>query len=961
MQKNVVDFNDIFNELKAANLNPTVLRKPADSLTIFGVVADSRKITPGLGFCALQGSNYDGHDFLTETNQDVSLAIIERTDLPSESLSGSAIIRVSSARAAWSQLASFFCKHPANKLSVIGITGTNGKTSTTWMIRSLLDGATIPCASIGTLGIHVGSQHFDTNHTTPDPDVLYPALANFVDMGIKIVVMEVSSHSLVQGKVWPIRFAGAGFTSFSQDHLDFHKNMDDYLAAKLSLFEKFLAPGSPAFFHASLVANEKVGQLLRTHSSFQTYGPPSMRPNYAVSSFINRLLGTTRVVLEKGLERSAFQIPMIGEVFAENLALAALLSCEVMKIPLETLETAAKQQGLAPVPGRLELVKDPARPWRPLVYVDYAHTPDALEKSLLTLTDGKEKPALVFGCGGDRDKSKRPIMGHIAARLASKIFVTNDNPRTEEPSKIIDDIAKGLGAAGVMNVLPSDRVRIIEDRKIAIHQAVANHHARDTLLIAGKGHENYQIIGEKRLPFSDQQEALDALSTARLWLVFGAGISGFAAAEHLIRYGDKVLISDDRPISIPTALENCVRLVALDDVKWQSISAVLASPGIPKDHIVYRRAADHGRPVISEIDLGLDGFPGKILAVTGTNGKSTTVAMTEYLGRESGVALRACGNIGLPPSALNLRSAGSDFGIVLEISSYQLEGSYPWPADAAVITSFSYDHLARHKTMQEYFRTKWLITKWLKPGAPLIISTEVAKFALAEGVRWPNTRTIVVGTDASSLGLPVVFEPIDMGGDCCRIDGLSFDFKDFGILGFHNQCNAIFSALMIQSLSNQPISKSFDRLREFSGLPFRCQLIFENQHIRVINDSKSTNLESTLSALTMTNRPTILLMGGQGKGESYAGLASGKDKIRTLITFGASARQIAAEASAFIHQIEAFEKMGDAVLRALHLARDNKVDILFSPGCASFDEFKNFEARGEAFNQLVQIEFKDFL
>jgi|694.fasta_scaffold84691_2 UDP-N-acetylmuramoylalanine--D-glutamate ligase len=961
MQKSGVDFSVILDELKAANLDPTVLRHPAGQLDIKGVVADSRKLAPGLAFCALRGSHHDGHSFLiSSTNPSLGLAIIERADLATETLGGLAIIRVNSARAAWAQLASFFCNHPSKKISVIGITGTNGKTSTTWMVRSLLDAMSTPCASIGTLGIHTPWGQIETTHTTPDPDVLYPALAEFCERGIKVVVMEVSSHSLVQGKVWPIEFSGAGFTSFSQDHLDFHKDMDDYLDAKLLLFKNFLKIGSPAFFHVSLMSYEKVKGLVNKANNFKTYGPASLRPNVAVSSTMNRLLGTTRVQIESGEDRANLEIPMIGEVFAENFALAAILASDALRTPLARLADAVKNQGLAPVPGRLELVKIRELPWRPLVYVDYAHTPDALEKSILSLSSNTIKPAVVFGCGGDRDRSKRPLMGNIASRLASKVFITSDNPRTEDPQKILSDIAAGAGLDAANDSLLAQRIRVIPDRKSSIAQAVAELHGRDTLLIAGKGHENYQILGTKKLPFSDKDAAIAGLSTPRVWLVFGAGVSGFAAAEHLNRFGDKVLISDDRPIVLPGDLKNSATIIPPDKINWGDISAVVISPGVPPSHKICREAAQHGRPVISEIDLGLDGFPGKILAVTGTNGKSTTVAMTEFLGHELGLSLKACGNIGLPPTALNLRLSGHEDAIAIEISSYQLEGSQSWPSDAAAITSFSFDHLARHKTMDEYFRTKWLITQWLKPGAPLIISPDVAQFAVKIGATWPKARIIVVGTNASGLQLPVAFEAIDIKDGCCEIGGVRFDFSDFGILGLHNQCNAIFAGLMVQALSSRPLATFFQMLRQFPGLPFRCQGIFANQHLRVINDSKSTNLESTLSALTLAAKPAILLMGGQGKGESYAGLGVAKDKIHSLITFGASAHKIAADTSPFL-LAEVFEKMQPAVLHALHKARDNKVDVLFSPGCASFDEFKNFEERGEIFNQLVRLEFKDFV
>lgn len=960
MGKSRVDFSDIFEELRASNLEPIVLRRPARQLSMVGVLADSRKIEAGQIYCAIRGEHHDGHDFLGDPSQQIDLAIIERQDIRPEDIAADGIIHVTSTRAAWAQLSSFFCGHPAAKLIMMGVTGTNGKTSSTWMIRSIVEALSIPCATIGTLGIQTPKGLIETTHTTPDPDILYPTLQNLVEQGVKAVAMEVSSHSLAQGKVWPIRFGGAGFTSFSQDHLDFHKTMEAYLDAKLLLFEKFLLPGAPALFHAKLLENRKIEALWGASKTFKTYGIGLPKGDYAVAPVTNSLLGMTSVTIKDKFGHNQFEIPMIGDVFSENFALAVSLTSEVLNIPLAKIADSLKGRVLSAVPGRLELVRDPKLPWRPLVYVDYAHTPDALEKALKSLTRQGSRLSVIFGCGGDRDKSKRPLMGQIAAALADNVYVTSDNPRTEDPAKIIDDILMGTQPRSVAVASGGVNLCVIPERKRAIVAALGGRGGSDTVLIAGKGHENYQIIGKSKHPFSDSAVALEALRKPRLWLVFGGGVSGFAAAEHLVTFGEKVIMSDDRAVQLPPALKDAVTWRSLDQMPWDDISTIVVSPGVPPSHTVYKKAVESKTRVISEIDLGLDCFKGKILAVSGTNGKSTTVAMTEFLGLKLGRPIKACGNIGLPPSALNLRVAPTDQSIALEISSYQLEGSQTWAADAACITSFSQDHLARHNTMDAYFRTKWRLAEWVKPGSPFIISTDVARFAIGAKVPWPKAHIVIVGPGSSSLPVPAPFEAIDIAGGFCEISGQRFNLQDFGIQGLHNQSNAIFAALMVQSLSNRPLIDCFQSLTQFKGLPFRCQTAFQNKHVRVINDSKSTNLESTLSALTLLERPAILLMGGQGKGEPYGGLSAAKDKIHKLITFGASASQISRDVSSFLPS-EIFDKMEAAVLHALRLARDNRVDVVFSPGCASFDEFKNFEHRGETFDRIVNKTFKDFI
>lgn len=955
MTKSAVDFKDIIQELDLAGLSPELLRSPKQDPLLTGVVADSRKIEPGLIFCAIQGRAHDGHEFLTSTQVRISVAIIENQDLNLDAIRADGVIRVASTRAAWAQLASMFCGHPSNSLKIIGITGTNGKTSSSWMVGSIFKALSKRCAVIGTLGILADGTKIETGHTTPDPDVLYPKLKELLETGLEYVAMEVSSHALAQGKVWPIRFAAAGFTSFSQDHLDFHKTMDAYLDTKLTLFTKFLQPNAPALFHESLLQWPNIAATIKSSKNFLIYGSSSSKPDFALTYSMHRRLGRSEVALSSSEDAGRFDIPMIGDVFAQNFALAVILVGKIRKLPIRTLADSITNSRLEPVPGRLEIVRGEELPWRPLVFVDYAHTPDALEKALNNLHDPAGRLAVVFGCGGDRDKSKRPLMGKIAKDLADAVFITSDNPRTEEPNSIIEDIVAGVASTAAARIGVENGPQVITDRKEAISRAISSSFGGDTVLVAGKGHEDYQIIGTKKLPFSDQAVALESLKTPRSWLVFGAGISGFAAAEHLIHFGDSVTISDDKFFDIPEALLNKLQVRQPSDLVWGDFSAAVCSPGVPLDHHVYKKAAQLALPVISEIDLGLDGFPGRILGVTGTNGKSTTVAMTEHVGHSLNLSIRACGNIGLPPSALNLRRASQGDSVVIELSSYQLEGSRCWLSDAVAITSFSPDHLARHKTMDHYFSAKWKITKWLKPGGTLLLSAEVAKFALSQAIDWPDGRIIIIGSYSSAIKIPSQFEWIKLSDGRAIIGGKTIDLDEFGLVGIHNHLNAVFSSIMLETLFNIDPRDSFHALKSFRGLPFRCQTVFDSSELKIINDSKSTNLESTLSALSMMSRPAILMMGGQGKGESYAPLASARTKIQTLITFGASGESIAAQAPQGL-KCEVFKKMSDATLHAIRVARDNKWDILFSPGCASFDEFKNFEDRGATFSRIVDDE-----
>jgi UDP-N-acetylmuramoyl-L-alanyl-D-glutamate--2,6-diaminopimelate ligase len=955
------DFDAIFDELLSADLAPKILRRPANHFLVEAVTADSRKTDLGTIFCAIKGGVHDGHTSISENSDRLSIVVVESPpeglagDVHSSQMGGAfGVIHVASTRAAWAQLASLFAGHPSRQLKMIGITGTNGKTSCAWMVKGLLDTLKVPCASIGTLGFHCGQVYTKSLHTTPDPDALYPSLRALVNQGVQCVVMEVSSHSLVQGKVWPIVFEAAAFTSFSQDHLDFHADMESYLAAKMCLFTRHLSPRGFALFHDSVAALGVVRTYLSKITALsalkKTYGAAAGKPDYRVVANSYYAQGLSIVCLgeAQGEDAAKCEIPMVGDVFCENFAASLILASKVCARSLAEMSKALAAPDaikILPVPGRLELISDERTPWRPLVYVDYAHTPDALQKAIENLSQSGRKRSIVttvFGCGGERDRSKRPVMGEIAARLSKRVIVTSDNPRREDAEAIVNEVYAGTKEFA--------NVSVILDRREAISSALAFAGARDVVLIAGKGHENYQLIGTKSLHFSDQEEASKTLLAPRTWLVFGAGVSGFAAASHLEATGEHVYLCDDKAIAPPLGFSPRIHVITFDQIPWAEVWTVLVSPGIPLSHNVVTKARALLKDVITEIDLGFNRYMGSILAVTGTNGKSTTVMMAEFLCRELKISADACGNIGLPPTSLNLRAATSDHVSVVELSSYQLEGSSPWPARCAAITSFSIDHLARHKTMGAYFAAKWRVTEWLTEESLFIATSDVLRAALEFNASWPTCRSVVIGCSPAPSELPQSASYIRVDGGECVVEGQSIDFRSLNIFGHHNHVNALTAALMVSNLTNRPPSSLLPLVARYKPLPYRCEIIFDDGLRKIVNDSKSTNLESTVAALSIAGRPAILLMGGQGKGESYVGLRDMLAVLKHMVVFGASREAIAKDAPV---PAVIFEKMRDAVLHALEIARDNQWDIIFSPGCASFDEFNNFEHRGDVFNALV--------
>jgi UDP-N-acetylmuramoyl-L-alanyl-D-glutamate--2,6-diaminopimelate ligase len=471
-----------------------------------GIVrTDSRKIQPGDVFIAYSGVASDGHAHLgAAVAKGAALLIVEDpaqvpVDCPVP------WIACRSGRAAWTYLAAHAHRIDATSLAMLGVTGTNGKTSTVWMTGELLRAAGIPCVTIGTLGAYVAGEHIETGHTTPDPDVLYGILALARQRSVKIGAMEVSSHAIVQEKVLPLRYQACAFTSFTRDHLDFHKTMDAYFEAKSELFSRLSAPGAHHILWQGLADELPLPSLVAAEGGETfVYGTaPSVVAKALAARGVQikvhamSFRGTKLTLTVDGRIFSG-EVPYFAAHALENFAAAWLMASKGAGRLLES-----KLWGrMRPVPGRLEQVT--AGKGKTAVVVDYAHTPDALEKTLAVLRPlCRGRLAVVFGCGGDRDRGKRPIMGRIAEAMADRVYLTSDNPRTEPPLAILDEIRAGL-------VRP-DAATLEADRAKAIAQAIDESDPVDLVLIAGKGHETYQILNDRTIAFDDREVARAAL------------------------------------------------------------------------------------------------------------------------------------------------------------------------------------------------------------------------------------------------------------------------------------------------------------------------------------------------------------------------------------------------------------------------------------------------------------------
>lgn len=457
-----------------------------------GVSSDSRSTRKGDVFIAVRGEGSDGHDYAGEAVRNGAAAVVAERRLDIEA----PCVIVEDSAATAGLIASAFYGHPSRDMAMVGVTGTNGKTSTAFLIRSILRISAGKTGIIGTVGFGGGDEMASCERTTPDAVDLNRKLADFRDSGCKAVVMEVSSHSTVQGRINGVEFDVGVFTNISRDHLDYHATFDRYLEAK-------------KIFIDSLTSKER-----EKGPGMLVYNIEDPRVNKIGEDFEGRRLsfgtekgsGISALNIEAGMNGTGFELSVEGVTTPVRLKLLGAFSVLNALAAAGAAHLLGAGQGeikeglesVANVPGRFQVVSGRGGP---TVVVDYAHTPDALENILSFCVGLKpDRVITVFGCGGDRDRGKRPIMGEIASRLSDIVYVTNDNPRTEDPEGIIDDILTGIEEAG-------DRVRVVSDRRQAIREAVIEADKGDIVLIAGKGHEEVQIIGDRKIRFSDAEEA----------------------------------------------------------------------------------------------------------------------------------------------------------------------------------------------------------------------------------------------------------------------------------------------------------------------------------------------------------------------------------------------------------------------------------------------------------------------
>ncbi len=482
-----------------ANVSLTV--RPS---TVSGVAYDSRNVAPGAVFVALKGLRADGAEFARQALDRGAIAVVSEQPKPADVAAPWVV--VTDARLALALLASAFYRHPSRNMRVVGITGTNGKTTTAYLVASMFEAAGVRCGILGTVVYRVGPRESDlreATRTTPEAPDVQALLREMVDHGCGACAMEVSSHALSLRRVDGMAFAAAVFTNLTRDHLDFHADMEDYFRAKRRLFE-MLEPTAPRLLNAD---DPRGAELAKAGGRAVTYG-------------INKPADITPGPLSFSLEGLRFDVrtprgtlhvrsKLVGRPNVYNI-LAAVSTATALDLPFDAIERGV--DALDGVPGRFQLVstsKDEVT-----VVVDYAHTDDALRNLLETARPlVRGRLITVFGCGGDRDRTKRPLMGAVAGRLSDVIVITSDNPRSEDPMRIIEEIQRGITPD--TKKAGEQRQLAIVDRRAAIEKAIELARSGDLILVAGKGHEKYQVIGDRVLPFDDVEIAREALARRR--------------------------------------------------------------------------------------------------------------------------------------------------------------------------------------------------------------------------------------------------------------------------------------------------------------------------------------------------------------------------------------------------------------------------------------------------------------
>ena len=746
----------------------------SDDPVIRGITYDSRAVSPGDLFVALVGSVSDGHDYLEGAlGLGASALLVEDDARAAGALEAASskvpAVAVPDTRRALAPLSARFYGEPADELELVGITGTNGKTSTTYLVESILAQAGRATGLVGTVAIRYASESLRAVNTTPESLDLQQVLRAMRTHGVASVVMEVSSHGLELGRVHGCRFRVGAITNVTQDHLDFHGDMDSYLNAKLRLFREHMTPDGVAVINVddgtadrSLAAAREAGvRVLRVTRQAGTEAE-------VVLEQADVDLSGTRAVVRTPSGTVELRSPLLGDFNLENLVVACGIAT-ALELPHDALVRGVER--CPQVPGRMELVS-PSED-SPTVIVDYAHTPDAVEKlidAVKPLTPGRV--VTVFGCGGDRDRTKRPLMAEAVVKASDRIIATSDNPRTEDPEQIMRDVEAGLGACTRVDpdaLAGAERAyTVILDRREAIELAVSVARPGDSVVLAGKGHEDYQIVGRHKLPFDDREEAGRALAEWRRNRSGGKRVMSEAFDARDVCGWTGATLAAGSPDTRFTGAKIDSRVVGRGDLFVAIVGPnhdahrflpEVAAAGAAGALVAAGHRPDAALPkafVLLEVadttkGLGALGaghrsrFTGPVIAITGSSGKTTTKEMCAAIVRAAGPALVTEGNLnndyGVPLTLL--RREPEHERAVIEMGMNHrgeiarlVEIAKP---DVGLVTNIGVAHIENLGSQEEIANEKGDLYRGLAPDGCAIVNLDDER-APAQAASFPGRR-----------------------------------------------------------------------------------------------------------------------------------------------------------------------------------------------------------------------------
>jgi murE/murF fusion protein len=828
---------------------------------------DSRHIGPGDVFVAVKGLTSDGHSFIEAAVERGAVAVIVEREVEASTVrlkrggtTPAIVVVPSTARALGLVVARSF-GDPAKGMTLIGVTGTNGKTTTTYLVEAILRAAGKVVGVIGTVEMRFGTKVLPANYTTPTPEILHGALAEMKAGGVTHVVMEVTSSALTMNRIVGLEYAVAAFSNLTQDHLDVHGSMAEYQKAKELLFREYLVTAGTAVVNVDDPVGEDMGAASRSARVIAVSTDPGSSANVRVVAASSTVKGIEATFATPRGELKIVSHPLIGAYNVQNLALAVGIA-EALELPHDAI--AAGLVETAP-PGRVQRVANSADLD---VFVDYAHTPDALRNVLLALRPLTTRRLIcVFGCGGDRDPTKRPKMGAAVAELADLAIVTSDNPRTENPRSIIDMILPAVPKPFFVD----------PDRRVAIRAAIAEATPGDVVVIAGKGHEDYQIIGKTKNHFDDREEAAAAITEREFRLLVGLARD---AGGELTGDGDTKIdrIVIDSRHAAPGALYVAIRGEKLDGHRFTRDAVKAGATAVMIDH--QGRQFAPGTPVIEVDDtrIGIGkiakahrrAWAKTIIGITGSAGKTTTKELTRSALEQAGTTLAAEGSLnnetGVPLTLLALRLF-HQYGVIemgmrgLGQIEYLTKLAEP---DVAVVINAGTAHIELLGTTDNIAKAKAEIWLGLKAGGTVVRPAEDARLEKWAREYQPHARHVTFGDlDAADVRL-VEYTPTDAGG-LAKLDAFG-ERKDLvlGLVGKHAAIDAC-AALAAAHAAGASIEQALTGLARARPPAMRGEIV-EIGGRKVIVDCYNANPASMAAALrTLAERargvPAIAVLG----------------------------------------------------------------------------------------------------